>query len=72
MIPPAPPALPGAVVYAVQEIQKSTLFGGRWGGGRGNVSKRLENRTLLPSVSTLLFGIVVLTRDTITLRLSAF
>ena len=44
----------GAVVCAFEEIENSTLFGGEG----GIVSKTLENRILLASVSTLLSPIV--------------
>lgn len=60
---PGPPiqCFVGAVVCVVQEIEKSTLLGGRRGGGGvGNVSKMFENPILLPSVSTLLSPILVL------------
>ena len=58
LIPPAPPiqCCVGAVVCAVKEIEKSTLF---WGKG-GNVTKMLKNSILLQSVSTLLSPIVAL------------
>ena len=49
------------MVCVVEEIEKSTLFGGGGGGeGReeGNVCKTLEYRILQPSVSTLLLPIV--------------
>ena len=43
------------MVSAVEELEKSTLSGEKG----GNVSKALENRILLPRVSTLLSPLVV-------------
>ena len=66
LIPPSPPiqCCVGAVVRAVKEIEKSTLFfffGG--GGGEGeNCVQDARKLILLPSVSTLLSPIVALTR----------
>ena len=60
--PPSNSMLCRCVVCAVEEIEKSKLFGGEKGEGgregRGNVSKTLENRVSLLSVSTLLSPIV--------------
>ena len=55
---PGPPiqCCVGAVVCAVEEIEKSTLF---WGKGEKKCFQKAENRILLPSVSTLLSLIVV-------------
>ena len=43
------------MVCAVEETEKLALL---WGDMRKNLSKTLENRTLLPRVSTLLLPIV--------------